>query len=114
MGWKPSEFYEETIADIQIALAAHYDRIDFELTHQIKVARRMTALIVNTCGYTKRHVSEQEIMELPHEAREREKEKARNRFSEAEIQERLARWAKEGPGIKDSEDATATLMRIMK
>lgn len=114
MGWKPAEFYAETVADIQIALAAHYDRVEYEATQLITLHRRLTYFIVNTGGYVKREIAESEIIELPHERMRREREKRENQFSDDEIRARLERWNREGPGIRGGQDATKALLMLAK
>lgn len=114
MGWKPAEFYNETLADAQIALAAHYDRVEYETIQRMSLLRRLTYVIANTSGFTKKEIKESDILELPNERAERMRQKAANQFSQEEIDERLARWAKEGPGIKGGKDASDILMKLVK
>src|SRR5690606_25642949 len=114
MGWKPEDFYRETLADIQIALAAHYDRIEFEATNQMSVLRRLTYFIVNTNGFLKKEIGMNEILELPNERAERLRRKAANQFTQEEIDKWLKRWQAEGPEIPNGVDATQDLMMLMK
>jgi len=114
MGWKPNEFYEETVSDIQIALAAHYDRVDFETIERMSVLRRLTYCIINTGGFIEKEVKESQILELPHERAKRLKEEDVNKYSQNEIKERLERWSKEGPGFKNAKDASKSLLKLVK
>jgi len=114
MGWKPKEFYEETLSDIQIAIASHYDRIEFETIERLTVLRRLTYVIVNTTGFSEKEIELSQILEFPHERSERVKKEDANKYSQDEIDKRLAKWNEDGPGFKKGKDASATLLSMVK
>lgn len=113
MGWKPADFYNETISDIQIALAAYYDKVEFDMLDQKKTLRRLTYFIVNTGGFVSKEIEESQILELPHERAERERKKEENKYSDEKVADILDQWKKEGPGFERSENADKLLLSMI-